>query len=131
MKLLVNKVDDSDSKPHFTSIIAPLLVHSYYGLVTITAVNVNNTFKVWNSPPYRTRHFGFKLVRFKDYLQSGTHHFKNIHAKYSIPLLLVIRDMEVQIVICDVYHRKRHYISKYPPEGTYSLVGSSSLCKKK
>lgn len=62
MKLLVNKVDDSEPKPHFTSIIAPLPVKSYYRLVTITAVNVNNTFKVFNSPPYHTRHFGFKIV---------------------------------------------------------------------
>jgi len=49
MKLLVNKVDDSDSKPHLTSIIAPLPVKSYYGLLTISAVNVNNIFKVFNS----------------------------------------------------------------------------------
>jgi len=49
MKLLVNKVHDSDPKPHFTSIIAPLPVKSYYGLLTIPAVNVNNIFKVFNS----------------------------------------------------------------------------------
>jgi len=46
MKLLVNQVDDSDPKPHFTSIIAPLPVKSYYGLLTITTVNVNNTFSI-------------------------------------------------------------------------------------
>jgi hypothetical protein len=62
MKLQVNKVDDSEPKQHFTSIIAPLPVKSYYGLVTITAVNVTNTFKGFNSTPYHTRHFGFKIV---------------------------------------------------------------------
>jgi hypothetical protein len=41
MKLLVNKIDDSDHKPHFTSIIAPLPVKSY-GLLTITAVNIKH-----------------------------------------------------------------------------------------
>jgi hypothetical protein len=54
MKLLVNKVDDTDPKPHFTSIITPLPVKSYYGLLTISAVNVNNIFQVFNSKQSNT-----------------------------------------------------------------------------
>jgi len=61
--MLFSKVDDSDHKPHFTSIITPLPVKSYYGLLTITAVNVNNKFKVFIRPPCLLRHFGFTIVR--------------------------------------------------------------------
>ena len=67
MKLLVNKVDDTDPQ-HFTSIITPLPVKSYYGLLTISAVNVNNTFQVFNSkqskhtpPKCHLRHFAYIL----------------------------------------------------------------------
>jgi hypothetical protein len=64
MKLLVNKVDDSDPKPHFTSIIAPLPVKSYYGLLTISAVDVHNMFKVFNPQQSYTqrRHVAYAIL---------------------------------------------------------------------
>lgn len=52
MKLLVNKLDDSDPKPHFTSIIAPLHVKPYNGLLNTVAVCLNNTFKIFNSKQF-------------------------------------------------------------------------------
>jgi hypothetical protein len=67
MKLLVNKVEASDPKPHFTSIIAPLPVKSYYGLLTISAVNVHNIFKVSNSEQSSTllRHVTYAILHIK------------------------------------------------------------------